>query len=425
MTNEKEDLWDRGLSNLSRRAGSDGKYKMATKVIMPKLGLIMQKGTVLAWRSKEGDAVERGKPLFSIDTEKVTLDIESPASGVLRKIFAHPGSTVAVGGLLAIISEPNEAVPDLDQLAQEAEKSFVRPVPPRPLPTSIGISPTRREKILISPLARRLAEEHHIDVSQIIGTGPGGRIQKQDVLKAIESAKAVSLLAGRPAVARIVPLSTMRSTIVERLSRSYANALHVTLQVETDFSKIVRFRQNLLQQPNETHPSYTDLIVKAVSSALREHQLLNSTIEGDQIKIFKNVNIGVAVALADGLVVPVVKNADLKKLDEITEEIEDLTERAREGKLALDDVTGGTFTITNLGMYGIDSFSPIINPPEAAILAMGRIINKPVVVQGQVCVQPMATLTLTFDHRIVDGAQAAEFMKKLVTILTSPELLKK
>ena len=397
---------------------------MPTKVIIPKLGLTMQKGTVVGWKTKEGDTVEKGKALFSIDTEKVTVDIESPASGVLKRIFAPVGSTVAVGGLVAIISEPNEVVSNLDQLAQEAEKAFIRRAAPQISATQAQAAPTRRERMLISPLARKLAEEHELDVSKLVGTGPGGRIQKEDVLRAVELMSRSGAL-GQPTVATVIPLSMIRLTMIERLAQSYSNALHVTLQVETDFSELVKLRQKLAQQRGRKVPSCTDLLVKAVALALRENRLLNSMIEDEQIKIFEDINIGIAVSVESGLVVPVVRNADLKKIDDITNETENLVERARKGQLTLDDVAGGTFTITNLGMYDIDSFSPIINPPQAAILAVGRIAEKPAVVQGRVDVKPMAMLALTFDHRIADGAQASQFMKTLSNILSSPQLLQK
>jgi pyruvate dehydrogenase E2 component (dihydrolipoamide acetyltransferase) len=388
---------------------------------MPKLGLTMQNGTILEWMSKEGDTVEKGKPLFSIDTQKVTVDVESPASGVLRKILASAGSTVAVGGLVAFISEINEPLPELDRLIEEATKPFIQPGEPENVVSPTEIKRSDRVRVPAAPAVRKLAREYNIDLSQVTGTGTGGRIQREDVAKAIESSKAG--LSHGPSVARIVSLTSTRLTIIQRLSESYAKALHARLEVDIDFSELIKFRERFSQQAAKSVPSFTDLLVRAVALALREHELLNSTLEGDHIKIFRDINIGIAVATEGGLVVPVVRKADQKKLDEISQETRDLIDKSRKRKLTFEDLTDGTFTITNLGMYAIDSFDPIINPPEAAILAVGRIAEKPVAINGQVSIRSMASLTLTFDHRIVDGAQASQFMKTLHGIIAKPDVL--
>lgn len=391
---------------------------------MPKLGLTMKTGTVVEWIKKEGEFVQKGMPLYSVDTQKVTTDIESPATGVLRRIFAAEGTTLPIGSLLAVITDANESVPDFDQLTREATPS-VQHTDPAVMEQRGTTEQTRivsgevPDQVPISPSARKLAREHNVDVSRLVGTGHGGRIQREDVLKAIEMQSASSSEAHRP---ETIQLNPTRLTIVERLTSSYTNALHVTLQAEADFTELKAFREEFSAQGRKK-PSYTDLLVKAAAIMLRKMRVVNSTFDGDHINLLEDVNVGIAVSLKDGLVVPVVKNADQKKLEDIACESEILIEKARNGKLKLADVTGGTFTITNLGMYDIDNFTPIINPPEAAILAVGRIIDKPAVVNGQICARLMGTLTLTFDHRIIDGAGAAEFLSQLCKLLANPSLL--
>jgi pyruvate dehydrogenase E2 component (dihydrolipoamide acetyltransferase) len=399
---------------------------LPTKVTVPKLGLTMTEGTVVEWIKKEGDSVEKGKPLFSLDTQKVTVEVESPVAGVLRRIIAPEGTTVPIGGLVAIITDPNESVIDLDELSKEAPKPLTEHVTVQQDRMSEQpriVSPEVLDRVPISPSARKLAREQNLDISRLKGRGQGGRIQREDVLKAIEEIRSGSLEAGSSNIETAIPLNAKRHTIIDRLTASYSNALHVTLQLEADFAMLKAFREEFLAQHGGKRLSYTDLLVKAAALALREIRLLNSTIEGDQIRIFKNVNIGIAVSLDNGLVVPVLKNVDRKTLGDIATETENLIGRARSGKLTLDDVTGGTFTITNLGMYHVDSFIPIINPPEAAILAVGRTVDKPVVVDGQICIRPMGILTLTFDHRIVDGAGASEFLREISKIIANPSLL--
>jgi len=394
---------------------------MLTKVTMPKLGLTMKTGTVVEWMKKEGDFIQKGMPLYSIDTQKVIVDIESPATGVLRRIFATKGTTFPIGALLAVIADPNEPIPDLEQLTREATVQPDATVTDqhRASERTVTDSARDRDKIPISPSARKLAREHNIDVSKIAGTGHGGRIQREDVLKAIEIQGPSSPQAPE---AEEIQLTPMRLTMVERLTSSYTNALHVTLQTEADFTELKVFREKFGQEGRKI-PSYTDILVKAAAIMLSKIRLLNSTFDATHINLMKGINVGIAVALKDGLVVPVLRNADQMKLEEIARRSEILIEKARSGKLDLEDVTGGTFTITNLGMYDIDSFSPIINPPEAAILAVGRIVDKPAVVNGQICIRTKGTLTLTFDHRIIDGAGAADFLGRLGRLLTEPSLL--
>jgi pyruvate dehydrogenase E2 component (dihydrolipoamide acetyltransferase) len=279
-------------------------------------------------------------------------------------------------------------------------------------------------EILASPMAKSLAREHGLDLAQIKGSGPGGRITESDVENVIESRQrapeAPALAAAPPAGARVIPFTGTRLMIAQRLSESLQTMAQVTASTEVDVTEMVKMRAQVKKKFDLT---YTDILIKAVTLALKEHPLLNSTQVGDEIHLLEEYHIGVAVALEDGLIVPVVRNADKLTLQEIAKETRRLAEAARAGELNVDEVTGSTFTITNLGMYGIDTSTPIVNPPEVAILGVGRIIEKPAVFQGEITRRSLMGLSLTFDHRIVDGAPAASFLVTLTGLLESPYLL--
>jgi len=357
---------------------------MVAKVVMPRLSLTMKEGTVGTWYKKEGDNVEKGEPLVEVFSEKATYDLEAPASGILRKILVQEGADAPVNAVLAVITAP-------DELFSEAEISAeMRRVVE-------GVE----KRILASPAAKRLAREYGIDLSLVKGSGPEGRIVEEDVRRFIEETRGIL-----PKVKEVIPLSGYRKTSAERVSASFRTAPHSTVVMDVDVSKAIALHDKL-------EVSYTAILVKAVAKTLAEYSIVNSTLEGNQIKIFEDVNVGVAVTTENGLVVPVIHNADKKTLEEIDAAVKELTEKARQGKLAREDLTGGTFTITNLGMYGVEFFIPIINPPEAAILAVGRVVEKPVVVDGKIETKSMMMLSLSYDHRIVDGAPAAEFLQKV------------
>jgi pyruvate dehydrogenase E2 component (dihydrolipoamide acetyltransferase) len=358
---------------------------MPTTVVMPRLSLTMKEGTVGKWYKKEGDAVEKGEPIAEVVSEKATYDLEAPSSGIIRKILVEEGVDAPVNAVLAIIGTHDETISEI-----EAQ------------PEALQTAETAGEnRVIASPAAKRLAREHRIDLSKVHGSGPEGRIVEDDVIRLIEPKAGTE-----PKVKEVVPLSGFRKTTAERLSTSFRTAPHSAVVMEVDVSKAAELHERL-------QVSYTALIVKAAATALTEMPLLNSTLEGDRIKIFEDVNVGVAVATANGLVVPVIKNADQKTLKDIDAAVLELTEKAQLAKLSREEVTGGTFTITNLGMYGVDFFIPIINPPEAGILAVGRIVEKPMSVSGKVEVKPVMMLSLSYDHRVVDGAPAAEFLRKV------------
>jgi len=287
------------------------------------------------------------------------------------------------------------------------------------------------ERVRVSPLARKIAEEQKVDLTKITGTGPDGRIVKEDVLKAIGEQERVgpstpSLSEKEVEVAETIPLVSMRKTMADRLSQSYNSAVHTTVIMEVDMAEASRFRENLLTRIKEetgVSLTFTGIIVKAAALALREHKIVNSMLEDQEIKILKNVNVGVAVDIEEGLIVPVIRDADLRSLSEITALLAKLTEKARNRTLTMEEVSAGTFTITNLGMLGVSTFIPIINPPQAAIMGVGTIEDKPVVVNGKIESRSRLNLSLVFDHRIISGAEAARFLQTMKRILEKPSTL--
>ena len=357
---------------------------MVSKVVMPRLSLTMKEGTVGLWYKKEGENVEKGEPLVEVFSEKATYDLEAPASGILRKILVEEGADVPINTVLAIITAPDEPFSEAEVSTETAQA--VEEV---------------KKRVLASPAAKRLAREHGVDLSLVGGSGPEGRIVEEDVRRVVEETRGIL-----PKVKKIIPLSGFRKTSADRVSASFRTAPHSTVVMEVDASNAIVLHDRL-------GVSYTTILVKTVAEALAEYSIINSTLEGDRIKIFEDVNVGVAVATENGLVVPVIHNADKKSLEEIDAVIKELTDKARRGKLTREDLAGGTFTITNLGMYDVEFFTPIINPPEAAILGVGRIIEKLVLVDGNIATKPVMMLSLSYDHRIVDGAPASEFLRKV------------
>ncbi len=380
---------------------------MATPVIMPKTGMTQETSTIVEWLVKEGDHVEKGQPLLEVMTDKVNMEVEAPASGVLTNIKAAPNDVVPVTQVIAYIAEPGEEI--VEEVAAEAVPAREEPAPteeptaPAAMPTAAPRTPGR---VRATPMARRLAKEHMLDLGIITGTGPGGSITKADVLDAAQ--RGPEPTAPGPPATRTIPLVGRRRIIAERMQQSARQAPHIALTIEVDMSAAQAARGDA---------SYTAMLIYAVARVLRKHPLLNSTLRDDQIVLLCEINIGVAVAIEDGLIVPVVKQADSKSLGEIDAELKQLTQRARAGNLTLDDVTGGTFTISNLGMFGIPHFRAIINPPEAAILAVGSIVVKPVVIDGGIHVRPIMTITASADHRILDGVVVAKFLRDVKGML--------
>jgi pyruvate dehydrogenase E2 component (dihydrolipoamide acetyltransferase) len=368
---------------------------MVAKVVMPRLSLTMKEGTVGKWYKKEDDAVAKGEPIVEVISEKATYDLEAPESGVVRKILVSEGIAAPVNAVLAVITAPDEEFSEVE-IRTEASAAVE----------------DREERILASPAAKRLAKECGIDLSLVRGSASEGRIVEEDVRRYLEGASTVL-----PKVKKIVPLTGFKKTSAERVSASFKTAPHSTIFMETGVSKAVELH-------DKSQLSYTAVLVGSVAKALLEHPIVNSTFDGDRVKIFEDVNVGVAVATEQGLAVPVIRNADRRSLKEIDDSLKELTEKARQGKLAKEEVTGGTFTVTNLGMCGVEFFTPIINPPEAAILGVGKIMEKPVVVNGKIELTPIVMLSLSYDHRVLDGAPAGQFLSEVKHFFENPELLK-
>lgn len=395
---------------------------MVTRVIVPMLGWTMKEGLITKWLKKEGDFVKKGEPLFELETEKAVTQIEAPASGILRKILVPEGSFVPVSETVAIIAEAGEVIPDLEKLMERA-KQFMSGVkkPESEMAEEVTVDMVKQlpARIKISPAARKLAKEYGIDITKVVGTGPDGRITRKDVLMAIEKKRLM------PRIKQVIPMTPIRKTIAERLAYSYKTAVHASVGMEVNVSEILKLREKLapeIQKIANVHLSLSDIFVKVVARALREYLVLNATLEDDRIKIFEDINIGLAVAIEGGLVVPVIRNADKKSLIEIAILRKELTQRAKEGKLSLDDMAGSTFTISNMGMFGVTSGMSIINPPEVAILSIGAIVEKPVVHEGKIVVKPMMGIGLSFDHRVIDGATAAMFLQRIKKELENPSM---
>lgn len=380
---------------------------MAAQITMPKLGLSMKTGTVAKWLKNEGDSVKKGEPVVEIMTEKITNTVEASEDGVLLKIVAAKGAKLPIGALLGVIGSEGE---DISNLLAGAPAGTAAAGP---------AAPAAGGKVKISPAARKLAEENGIDYSRIKGTGPDGRISREDVEKAI--AEGVPAADDRPTL-EILPYEGMRRVIGDNMANSWAVAPKVTHHTSADMSGMLALRKSINNGVKDKDKvSITDLLVKAVARALEIMPKMNVTLDGEEIKVLKEINIGVAIALPDGLIVPVVRNANQKNLYQVSKEIKGLAKRARKNKLEPDEMTGGTFTITNLGAYGsVDWFTPIINQPESAILGIGRTAEKPVVVDGQIVIRPLMGVSLAFDHRVIDGAPAAEFLKVLIDLIENP-----
>ncbi|MEM4436747.1 MAG: dihydrolipoamide acetyltransferase family protein [Thermosphaera sp.] len=379
---------------------------MVTEVKIPKLGLTMTKGVIKEWLKKEGERVEKGESLFIIETEKITSTVASPVSGYLLKILVGVGSEVPVGQVVAYVGELGESIPG------------VTPPPTIPAP------PT--PKVRATPRAKALAQKEGIDLSLVKGTGPEGLITEDDVLRYVREARAKTKLGLR--VKEVIPLTSLRKTIAERMTASLRDMAQVTLFREESVELITKLKNELdpiIYSETGLKLTYTPIFIKIVAEALKKFPLVNSTLEEDAIKVIDEINVGFAVAVDHGLIVPVVRNADIKDLKTVVVEVNELVRKAREGKLTLDEVQCGTFTITNLGMYNIDGFTPIINPPQVAILGIGRIVDKLVFIGDRLASKPMAVFSLTFDHRVIDGHTAAQFLDTIIRIMQSEEDLRK
>ncbi|MGB9682587.1 MAG: dihydrolipoamide acetyltransferase family protein [bacterium] len=369
---------------------------MSKEFVMPKLGMTMEEGTITKWIKKEGDRVEKGEPIVEVMTDKVNMEVESPYDGVILKIVAKEGEVVPILKPIAIIGEEGEKIEEVSSQVEE---------------------------IKASPAAKRLAKELGIDLSLVKGTGPSGRITEEDIKAYAESIKkevSVPTPQPQPMVPTGEIISPVRREISQKLSKIYREAVHITLEFTAEVDSIIELREGVRIKAEAMKvpiPTINDFFVRIVSKVLKEYPNLNAHFDGERVTRFDTVNMGVAVAVKEGLLVPVVKEAEKKNIFEIAKITSDLVTRTREGKLLPDELSGGTFTITNLGMYGIDFFTPILNPPQVAILGIGRIKDalRP---GGKIAKE--VVLSLTVDHRVVDGAPAAMFLRDLGEALKDP-----
>jgi pyruvate dehydrogenase E2 component (dihydrolipoamide acetyltransferase) len=455
---------------------------MATQVIMPKLSPTMEEGQLSRWLKKEGDKVSMGEPLAEIDTDKATMEMQALGSGVLRKILIKEGESAPLGQLIAIISGPDEDISALLDQAPEQSTQTTRPAepkaeadatPPAGHPEGdnasrgadrnvdekrgphagsprgvlngryaapvIESSPSGR--LIVSPLAARMAAEAGVDLRSLSGSGPGGRIIKRDIETAISQSKAAgpTLAAAAPQRLRAVetttlqqpatagasayhdePLSEMRRTIARRLVTSLGPVPHFFLTTEIEMDRAAEMRSNVNSLDPELKISVNDIIIKVAAAALLQHSQVNASFQEKAVRYYERADIGVAVAIEDGLITPVVRSADQKSLREIASEVRDFAERARNRKLRPEEYTGASFSISNLGMFGIDEFTAVINPPEGAILAVGAMSQKPVVRDNEIAVRQMMRVTMSCDHRVIDGATGAKFLQTFKKILENP-----
>jgi pyruvate dehydrogenase E2 component (dihydrolipoamide acetyltransferase) len=424
---------------------------MSSQVTLPRLGQGMESGVIVKWLKSEGDPVEKGEALYELDTEKVTQEVEADASGVLLKILANEGDEIEVGKAIAVIGEAGEDISaesddsaeaeaeDPTEVTEDEPAEEGQPAPERrddrergresDEPAQEPQVPERQQnggRVKASPLARRIARERGIDLAQLRGTGPEGRIVAEDVERAQVSpaaAPTAAPAAARPTEVEVVKLNQMRKTIARRMTEAW-EAPAFQISMSADMTAAIRLREALLERMQEggVRPTYSDILTKIVALGLVRHRDMNAHFGGDEVLLFPTANIGIAVAIPHGLVVPVIRSCEAKTIEEIAAVRADIVSRTREGKLKAEDLEDGTFTISNLGMYGVERFAAVLNPPQAGILAVGAIDERAVVVEGELEIQPRMDMTLTVDHRSVDGATASEFLQTVKAFLEEPGL---
>ncbi len=423
---------------------------MATKVIMPKLSPTMEEGQLSRWLKKEGDKVSMGEPLAEIDTDKATMEMQALANGVLRKILINEGQSAPLGQLIAVIGEPNE---DIAALLAEAPAAPAKQPEPEKAPEQPAAAPQAKAaaasaqpqptvdngrkpqaaasdsgRMIVSPLAARMAAEAGIDLRSLQGSGPGGRIIKKDIEAALSQPKAEAA-----APLRLVPTpqvgasgyrdetaSEIRKVIAKRLVTSLGPVPHFFLTTDIEMDRAAEMRRGINALDPDLKISINDIIIKVTAAALMQHPQVNASFQEKIVRYYEHADIGVAVAIEEGLITPVVRAADQKSLSQIAAEVRELAERARSRRLKPEEYTGATFSISNLGMFGIDEFTAVINPPEGGILAIGAMTPKPVVRDNEIVIRQMMRVTMSCDHRIIDGATGAKFLQTFKKILENP-----
>jgi pyruvate dehydrogenase E2 component (dihydrolipoamide acetyltransferase) len=391
---------------------------MAIQVLMPKIGLTMTEGKIVEWKKREGEWVNKGEILFVFETEKVTFEVEAPQSGFLAKILAQVDQTVPIGEVVGLLIE------------KEGEKVELTPKKPDVIHEDIEKRvlegrPDRTDRIRATPMAKKIAKERGLDLKNVVGSGIGGRIKREDVETTLDQKSSEQVLP-QMAEGKLLKLSGMRRIIAQKMLASKIETAQTYMTISVDTSKILESREKLtptIEKMVGVHLTITDILMKITASAIMLHPIINTRWTPDGIIWFNAIHMGMAMALEEGLIVPVIWDIGKKSLSAIAKARAELVERGRTGKLTPDEMKGSTFTLSTLGMYGVEEFTANINQPESAILAVGAIIDKPVVVNKEVVVRPMMKLTLSYDHRVIDGAKAAQFMKSLKGLMEGPILI--
>ena len=434
---------------------------MATEVIMPKVDMVMETGTFEEWIKKEGEPVKKGEPLFIITTDKASIELEAPADGILTATKAKTGDVIPVTEVIAYILAAGEALPTTAKPQPAGPVASTARIAAAPVAAALESGPAADPcKVRATPLARRTAHDLGVDLAQLTGRGPRGRIHQADVLAAqkptspgalaptrVASASVAAPVQAAPGKApippaltglsasiplpdarrkRVVPLAGPRKIIAERMAYSAFTAPHITLSLRVDMTEAIRFRERVLEPlkaQTGQRVSYTAILARAVATVLPRHPYLNASLSEGNIILWDDIHLGIATSVEESLIVPVIREAQSRNLGQIVTALADLTERARNRRLTPAEMTGSTFTISNLGMFGIERFTAIINPPESAIMAVGKMVDTPVAHEGQMALRPMMELTVSADHRVSDGATVARFLSELKATLENPYLL--
>ena len=405
---------------------------MAVSVVMPALEMAQETGKVISWRKREGEQVVKGEPLLEVETDKAVVEVESPGDGILSAVSAREGAVIPVGQTIAWLLAPGEAAPIATAPAQTGRRTDT--VGAGPAAASSGVSnppPSPPSEMRISPKARRLAREHGVDVTRLRGSGPGGEILAEDIMNAAKSAGAAAAPAAIAAAqtksqataGEIEPLGTVGRLMAARTTQSWTTVPHFFVTRDADASGLLEVHDRLSVEVERAHgfkATLTDVLIALVARVLAKHPRMNASWAAEGIRHNGEINVAVAVAVEEGVVAPVLHKANSRNVGELAVKRRELTERAKAGRLQPADITGGTFTISNLGMYNVDAFTAIIVPPQAGILAVGRVGDRVVAVDGRPAVRPMITLTLSTDHRVADGARAARFLNDLAEAIREP-----
>ncbi|WCK56636.1 dihydrolipoamide acetyltransferase family protein [Aneurinibacillus sp. Ricciae_BoGa-3] len=410
---------------------------MAVEVVMPKLGMAMKEGTVAFWNKNVGDPVEKGEAIASVNSEKIEIDVESPAEGTVLTITVPEGQGVPPGTVICYVGNPGEEVITNEVNVQENKKESERNESTSNLgPSTLPVNQDNA-RLKISPVARKMAQDANLTLDNIQGTGPGGRITKENVEEAIKRSQSTVSTSRQkedhvvsPAQLeekkKQVPVSGMRKVITSRMQDSLQNSAQLTITMKADVTDLIAMQKqanSMLEKRAEIKLTMTDFVARSVILSLKEHPQMNSAFVEDTIHIFEQIHLGMAVALEKGLVVPVIQHAHMCTVLELSQQSKELAARARLGQLTNEEMQGSTFTISNLGGYGVEFFTPILNPPEAGILGIGAAFDSPIYMDGQVTIRSMLPLSLTFDHRILDGAPASAFLRTVKQYLEQPLIM--